>query len=57
MGNELTLYRKFKPTIPKRVRGDLQIYKERERRWRDIHPFHEPEFTAGFYVSHEDGYG
>jgi rRNA pseudouridine-1189 N-methylase Emg1 (Nep1/Mra1 family) len=33
----LTLYRKFKPTIPKRVRGDLQIYKERERRWRDIH--------------------
>jgi hypothetical protein len=47
----LTLYRKFKPTIPKRVRGDLPKYIKRERRWRDIHLPRTRVHRWFFYVS------
>jgi hypothetical protein len=47
----LTLYRKFKPTIPKRVRGDLPKYIKNVKDVDGIFTFHEPEFTAGFFTS------
>jgi hypothetical protein len=54
----LTLYRKFKPTIPKRVRGDLPKYIKNVKDVDGIFTLPRTRVHRWFfYVSHEDGYG